>query len=149
MTDVCLVSSIAGAAPQGPGLCAEMELPCAMLVLLSPRPKPPLPCCTRPTMSRCLRSAFACCVAGLGVHFLPLASVGAVWATHGSRDSVSVISSLTLEHLNSSVRLDTGSSRVPLPYSPMLLKQRGRPNHFLANELSNLSSFSTFEVGTS
>ncbi len=117
--------------------------------LLSPRPRPPYPCCTMPMMSLCLRSDFAWWVAAVGFHFLPVTRVGAVWETHGSRDSVSVISSLTLEHLNSSVRLEIGISRMPLPYSPMLVKHLGSPSHFLANELTTLSSFSTFEIGTS
>ncbi|KAK0145190.1 hypothetical protein N1851_015922 [Merluccius polli] len=67
----------------------------------------------------------------------------------GSRDSVSIICSLTLVLLYSSVRLDRGSSRMPFPYSAMLLRHLGTPSHFLAKELTNLSSLSTFEIGTS
>lgn len=61
-------------------------------------------------MSRCLRADFACCVPAYGVHFLPGVRLGTVCATHWSQDSVTVISSLTLAHLYSSVRLETGSA---------------------------------------
>ena len=79
----------------------------------SPSPKPPLPCWTWPTMSLWWRADFACCTAFLAVHFLPVARVGAAARTAVSFDSVRVISSLALVHLNSSVRLERGSWSSP------------------------------------
>lgn len=92
--------------------------------LLSPRPWPSLPCCTLPTISLCIKTDFACCDVVAGVYFLPVTRVRAVCATHGSQDLLSVISTRTWVHLNLSSRLDTGSSRIPLPYKPMLLKHQ-------------------------
>ena len=71
--------------------------------LLVVRPKPPLPIWTCPTMSLCLRAAVACRTASDGVHFRPVDRGGAVDLMVWSLESVSVIWSLTLEHLYSSV----------------------------------------------
>ena len=66
-----------------------------------------------------------------------------------SLESFNVIRSLTLEHLNSSVRLMVGSSRIPFPYRLMLVRQRGTPSHFFMYEDMVLSIFSTVDIGTS
>lgn len=60
-------------------------------------------CCTRRVCWTLMD--FACCAA----------LVGAVWGTHGSQDSVTVISSLTAVHLNSSERLQMGRPRMLFP----------------------------------
>lgn len=80
--------------------------------LLSPSPKTPLPCCTWPMMSWCLRADLACYTTATGVYALPVLRFG---ATYLSLDSSSIISSLTFEHLYSFTRLDTGSSSIPFP----------------------------------
>ncbi len=85
--------------------------------VVAPSPRPPLPCWTWPTMSRCLRVDFACATATPGLHLLPVAKAGAAPLTKGSRDSVRVISSLAFEHLYSFTRLEIGRERAPLPYS--------------------------------
>lgn len=95
-----------------------------------PKPKPTLPCWTWPTMSLCFREDFACDTATPGLHLLPVAKVGAAPLIKGSRDSVRVISSLALEHLYSSTRLEIGRERAPLPYRPMLLRHLGSSSHF-------------------
>ncbi len=66
---------------------------------LVPSPKPPLHCCTCPSMSPCLRADFACCMSSVGVHLLPVVNLGATACITASWDSVRVMSSLTLVHL--------------------------------------------------
>lgn len=68
-----------------------------------------------------------CLLCGCRWNPLPSSWGRSCW-TQEWRDSVSVISSLTLAHLYSSVRPETWSSRMPLLYSPMLLKHLGTPS---------------------
>lgn len=56
--------------------------------------------------------------------------------------------SLTPEHLHSSLRLVSGSSRTPFPYRPMLLRHCGTPSHFFAYDVMVRSIFSTVVIGT-
>ena len=100
-------------------------------------------------MSVCLRAASASCTARLGFHFLPLIGFGTKLLTTVSLLPDSNNSVLTFTHLNSSVRLVTGNCRIPFPYNATLLIHRGTPSHFLIYELTNLSSLSTFDIGTS
>lgn len=90
----------------------------------------------------CLRAVLACCTAVDGVRFIPVLRAGTLWAMHGLQDSVSVISSLTLEHFNSSSRLDARC----LFYIALCCSCTWEG---LTNELITLSSFSTFDTRTS
>lgn len=88
--------------------CSDTDA-CCHWGVTAPRPNPPLPCWTWPTTSWLRRSDLACSTDVPGVHFLPVARVGAVPITMGSLESVSDISSLTFAHLNSSTRLGIGT----------------------------------------
>lgn len=102
-------------------------------------PEPLLPCCTWPVMSRCFKLTYP-----VVLHVLLVLKARTILVMQGSRESICVISSLTFEHLYSSTRLDTGSSRMPFPYGPILLMHLGTPNHFLTKELISLSIFFHF-----
>jgi len=77
-------------------------------------PIPPLPCCTCPTISPIWRAAFGSSTDLFAAHFLPVFNTGAVSLTHLSCHFTEVIFSLTLAHLNSSVKPETGSCNIPL-----------------------------------
>jgi len=76
-------------------------------------PKPHLPCYTCPTISPIWRVAFASTTDFFASHFLPDFNTGAASLSHLSHDS-KVIYNLTLVHLNSSVKAETGSCNIPL-----------------------------------
>lgn len=90
-------------------------------------PNAPLPYYTWTTIAPCLRVDFACCTASNGIHFLPVASLGAATQIVSSRELVRVMFSLTLVHLHSSVRLEFQGT-VAILYKPILLRQWGRPS---------------------
>ncbi len=95
-----------------------------------------------PVLECCL--CLLCCFCLL--HFLSVVRMGAAWATSGSLESISIISSRTLVHLYSSDRLEMGSSRTPLPYSPIATAEAsGKTGLLFAYKFTRLLSVLTHQ----
>lgn len=114
-----------------------------------PKPRPPLPCWTWPTMFWWWRADFQTSItAAAGIHFLLVDRLGAISFNTGSWDSVRDMVTLTLAHLYSSTGLEMGSERAPLLYRPTLLRHLRSPSSFLTWELISLCRLLAWDCET-
>ncbi len=91
-------------------------------------PSPALPCATVPRMALCFSRVCACWTASAALHFLPVLTTIPAPGTLASLDPEYCRCSRAT--INSSLTELKGSlSLLVLPYSPMLLRLRGRPSH--------------------
>jgi len=103
-----------------------------------------------PTMSLCFSALSVWLTDSVADHFLPVRVTIPAPLMSSSGESLTVNTSLVFAVLNSSTSKDTGScSLLLLPYSPLLVKLGGIPNHFLRCRLVSLSRASTAVLGIS